>query len=209
MPAKPVPGLGLVVGVIAGYAGIVGVSYATTQLVQRRVIQLESDLPSSASWLALLLAVAVVLGVLMAVPAIGAGVMTGTGGLLTIVGLASMLLPARQAFDLSKLFEMPGTRVVSYMLFDGSFFVFGFMLFVVGVRRWVVDAKVARLLTAQAPGHGYHQATRGAAAAVGRLPGPAGVSGPAATTGPPRTAATTRLGSGCGSCGDAAYVRPR
>jgi hypothetical protein len=158
MPTKPVPGLGLVIGVIVGYAGIIGASHATTQLVRIRQIMFDSNLARSGPWLALLLAVAVVLGVLMAVPAIGAGVMTGVGGLLTVVGLAFLLLPPRQAFDLSKLFEVPGTRVPAYMLFDGSLFVFGFVILIVGVRRWASDAKVARLLAAegQALNRGYH-----------------------------------------------------
>jgi hypothetical protein len=150
MPAKPVPGLGLVIGVIAGYAGIIGASQATIELVRVRQLAFDHSLARSAPWLALLLAVAVVLGILMAVPAIGAGVMTGTGGLLTVVGLACLLLPVRQAFDLSKLFQVPGTRLPpSYLLFDGSFFLFGFVILIVGVRRWASDAKVTRLLTAQ------------------------------------------------------------
>jgi hypothetical protein len=158
MPAKPVPGLGLVIGVIVGYVGIVGTSYATTRLVWMRQVTFDNDVARSAPWLALLLAVAVVLGVLMTVPTIGAGVMTGAGGLLTVVGLAFLLLPVRQAFDLGKLFQVPGSRVPSYTLYDGSLFVFGLVILIAGVRRWASDAKVAQLLTAQGQAQygGYH-----------------------------------------------------
>lgn len=150
MPAKPVPGLGLVLGVIVGYAAIVGGSYATTRLAMARAVRFESDLGRSLPWLALLIAVAVVLGVLMAIPAIGAGAMVGTGGLMTLVGLAFLVLPLRQVFDLSKAFRVPGSRFPpSYMLFDGSLLLLGLVLLLVGVRRWASDAKVYRLLTAQ------------------------------------------------------------
>jgi hypothetical protein len=150
MPAKPVPGLGLVLGVIVGYAAIIGGSYATTRLAMARAVRFESDLGRSLPWLALLIAVAVVLGVLMAIPAIGAGVMVGTGGLMTLVGVAFLVLPLRQVFDLSKAFKVPGTRFPpSYLLFDGSLVLLGLILLLVGVRRWASDAKVYRLLTAQ------------------------------------------------------------
>jgi hypothetical protein len=150
MPAKPVPGLGLVLGVIVGYAAIVGGSYATTRLAMARAVRLETDLGRTLPWLALLIAIAVVLGVLMAIPAIGAGAMVGTGALMTVVGLAFLVLPLRQVFDLSKAFRVPGTRFPpSYMLFDGSLLLLGLVLLLVGVRRWASDAKVYRLLTAQ------------------------------------------------------------
>ena len=150
MPAKPVPGLGLVLGVIVGYAAIVGGSYATTRLAMARAVRFETDLGRTLPWLALLIAIAVVLGVLMAIPAIGAGAMVGTGALMTVVGLAFLVLPLRQVFDLSKAFRVPGTRFPpSYMLFDGSLLLLGLVLLLVGVRRWASDAKVYRLLTAQ------------------------------------------------------------
>jgi hypothetical protein len=150
MPAKPIPGLGLVLGVIVGYIGIVGASYATTKLAMGRAVALDGSLGRTVPWVALLLAVALVLGVLMMIPAIGAGVMTGTGALLTVIGLVFLLAPLRQVFDLSKAFSVPGNRLPpSYMLFDGSFVLLGIILLLVGARRWASDAKVYRLLSAQ------------------------------------------------------------
>jgi hypothetical protein len=162
MATKPVPVLGFVIGVIATYAGIVGASYATIRLMQR-VMVFQNNVGRMLPWLALLLAIAVVLGVLMMVPAIGSGVTTGAGAFLTVVGLAVLLLPVRQAFDLSKLFQIPGTRYNgSYLLFDGSVVLFGVILLLVGIRRWALDAKVYKLLQGQGQGgQGQFQDNRG------------------------------------------------
>jgi hypothetical protein len=143
--AKPLPALGLVIGVIATYAGMVCASYASVR-VTMRIQMFNGNLSKTLPWLLAVIAVAVVLGALMIVPAIGSGVTTGAGLLLTVAGLAMVLLPVRQAFDLSKLFQFPGTRNFgSYLLFDASFVLFGIPLLLVGIRRWAVDAKLAKL----------------------------------------------------------------
>jgi hypothetical protein len=150
MPAKPIPGLGLVLGVILGYLGIVGANYATTRLALVRAMVYKTDFARSLPWIALLLAIAVILGVLMAIPAIGAGVMVGTGGLMTVIGLAFLLLPVRTVFDMMKLFEVPGARPrASYIFFDGSLLLLGLIVLIAGLGRWVSDAKVAKALQAQ------------------------------------------------------------
>ncbi|MFF0345912.1 hypothetical protein [Kribbella sp. NPDC004875] len=141
---KPLPALGLVIGVIATYVGMVCASYATTRLMLR-MQTFRVDMGHTLPWLAALVAIAVVLGLLMMVPAIGSGVTTGAGALLSVVGVAVLLLPVRQAFDLSKLFQFPGTQYSGYMLFDGAFILFGIPLLLVGLRRWAVDAKLAKL----------------------------------------------------------------
>jgi hypothetical protein len=121
-----------------------------TRLATARAQFMIPDFGRSAPWLVLLLGIALVLGLLMAVPAIGAGAMTGAGAFMTLVGLAFVVLPLRQSFDLVKLFRVPGTRQpFSYSLLDGSFVLLGLILLIVGVRRWVSDAKVYQLLTAQ------------------------------------------------------------
>lgn len=150
MPAKPVPGLGLVIGVVLGYAAMLGASYAMTRLAIVRVQLMNTDLERGAPWLGLLVGIALVSALLMAAPAIGAGVMTGAGAFMTLFGLLFVVLPARQAFDVVKLFRVPGTRQpFSYSLLDGSFLLLGLVLLIVGARRWASDAKVYRLLTAQ------------------------------------------------------------
>jgi hypothetical protein len=150
MPAKPIPGLGLVIGVILGYATMVGSSLAMTRLAMARARSLDQSLDRTLPWLGLLLVIALVLGVLMAVPAIGAGVMTGAGAFMTLFGLAFLLVPMRQAFDVVKLFQVPGTRLpFSYSLLDGSFTLLGLVVLIVGVRRWASDAKAYQLLSAQ------------------------------------------------------------
>jgi hypothetical protein len=143
--AKPLPALGLVIGVIVTYVAMGTSSYATPRLT-RRLQLFRDDLGDSLPWLALLVVIAVVLGLLMMAPAIGAGVTTGAGLFLTVVGLAAMLLPVRQAIDLMKLFEFPGSRFgSSYLLYDGSVILFGIPLFLVGIRRWTQESKLARL----------------------------------------------------------------
>jgi hypothetical protein len=142
MASKPLPALGLVVGLIAGYGAIVGASYATTRLLQR-IMVFRTDPSHTLPWLAALLAIGLVLGLLMMIPAIGSGVTTGAGLFMTAVGVAVLLLPARTAFDFSRLFEVPGSQLRgSYLLFDGSLVLFGVVLLLVGMRRWAVDAKL-------------------------------------------------------------------
>jgi hypothetical protein len=142
---KPLPALGLVIGVIVTYVAMGTSSYATPRLT-RRLQLFRDDLGGSLPWLALLVVIAVVLGLLMIAPAIGAGVTTGAGLLLTAVGLAAMLLPVRQTIDLMKLFEFPGSRFgSSYLLYDGSVILFGIPLLLVGIRRWSQESKLARL----------------------------------------------------------------
>jgi hypothetical protein len=159
--AKPLPALGLVIGVIATYAGMVCASYATMRVTMRIQVY-DAAVGKVLPWVLALAAIALVLGVLMMVPVIGSGVTTGAGLLLTVVGLAIMLLPVRQAFDLSKLFQFPGTKYFgSYLLFDGSFIVFGIPLLLIGIRRWAVDAKLAKLMRGPGQlqdGSGYQSA---------------------------------------------------
>ncbi|WP_327637646.1 hypothetical protein OHB24_04405 [Kribbella sp. NBC_00482] len=144
---KPLPALGLVIGVIATYVAVGTSSYATPRLM-RRLQLFRNDLGDSLPWLALLVAIAVVLGLLMIAPAIGAGVTTGAGLLLTVTGLAAMLLPLRQTIDLMKLFEFPGSRVgSSLLLYDGSIVLLGIPLLLVGIRRWSQESKLAKLPT--------------------------------------------------------------
>jgi hypothetical protein len=143
--AKPLPALGLVIGIIASYAAMVVASYATNRLLLR-VQTFRSDIGQVLPWLALMAAIAVVLGLLMIAPVIGSGVTTGAGLLLTVSGVAVLLLPVAQAIDLVKLFQFPGSRYGgSYLLFDGSVILFGIPLLLVGIRRWAVDAKLAKL----------------------------------------------------------------
>jgi hypothetical protein len=144
---KPLPALGLVIGVIATYVAVGTSSYATPRLM-RRLQMFRDDLGDSLPWLALLVVIAVVLGLLMMAPAIGAGVTTGAGLLLTVVGLAAMLLPLRQTIDMMKLFEFPGSRVgSSLLLYDGSVVLLGIPLLLVGIRRWTQESKLARTPT--------------------------------------------------------------
>ncbi|HET6739803.1 MAG TPA: hypothetical protein VFH76_12740 [Kribbella sp.] len=141
---KPLPALGLVIGVIATYGALLVASYTAYKLVMR--IQMFSSKASMLPWLALLVLIAAVLGVLMIVPSIGAGVTTGSGLLLTVAALVTMLLPMRQSFDFVKLFQLPGSKLGgTYMMYDGSLILLGIPLLLVGIRRWALDAKLARL----------------------------------------------------------------
>lgn len=142
--AKPLPGLGLVIGVIAAYVALSASAYASPRLTMR--IQLyRNDFGATLPWLALLLAIAVVFGLLMMAPAIGAGVTTGAGLLLTVVGLAVVLVPLDQLFHLVKLFQWPGTKYGGgYILFDGSVLLLGVPLLLVGIRRWVQEARLTQ-----------------------------------------------------------------
>ncbi|MFD7160083.1 hypothetical protein ACFV9C_36215 [Kribbella sp. NPDC059898] len=144
--AKPLPGLGLVIGLIAAYVALSGSAYASPRLTMR-IQMYRNDFGASLPWLALLLAIAVVFGLLMMAPAIGAGVTTGAGLLLTVVGLAVVLVPLDLLFHLVKLFQWPGTRYGGgYILFDGSTLLLGIPLLLVGIRRWAQEAKLFKAL---------------------------------------------------------------
>jgi hypothetical protein len=145
MVTKPLPVLGFVIGVIAAYCALVGASYAATKVVVR-VVTLNNETGKTLPWIVLTIVLAVVLGGLMITPAIGAGVTTGAGALLTVAGLVIDLVPVRQMFDVVKLFEFPGVeeRGGSYMLLDGSLVLFGVVLLMVGLRRWVVEGKAIK-----------------------------------------------------------------
>jgi len=145
--AKPLPALGLVIGVIVTYVAVGTSSYATGRLT-RRLQLFRDDFGETLPWLALLVVIAVVLGLLMMAPAIGAGVTTGSGLLLTVVGVAAVALPVRQMFDMAKLFEFPGSPYgSSFLLYDGSMILLGIPLLLVGIRRWTQESKLAKLPT--------------------------------------------------------------
>jgi len=149
MAAKPNPALGLVLGIIAGYAGVVGASYAGAKVQIVRQVRFDSIDKHGVLWLAVLLLIAAVLGLLMAGRTIGAGVMVGAGTLMALAGLAVQVAPIRQVSDLLTLFQVPGSKIPPYLLMDGSVLLLGVVLLIAGIGRWISDARVARL---QGPG---------------------------------------------------------
>ncbi|MFG1620802.1 hypothetical protein [Kribbella sp. NPDC049227] len=153
MPAKPNPVLGLVLGIIVGYAGIVGGSYAGTRLAVARQVRFDSIIEHGLQWLLMLAAIAAVVGLLMAFRTIGAGVMVGAGALMTVAGLVVLLAPIRAAYDVIKLFQLPGSRTVAYMLTDGSALFLGIVLLIAGIGRWAGDAKTTRALRGESGGY--------------------------------------------------------
>jgi len=146
MAAKPNPALGLVLGIIAGYAGVVGASYAGARLQIARQVTFDSIVRHGLQWLVLLLLIAAVLGLLMAGRTIGAGVMVGAGALMTIAALLVQVAPIRQVSDLLTLFQVPGSKIPPYLLMDSSVLFIGVILLVAGIGRWASDSKVAKLV---------------------------------------------------------------
>ena len=53
------------------------------------------------------------------------------------------LLPLNKTADLVKLFEMPGSHFLPYLLLDGSVLFMGLVFLIAGVGRWIADAKLA------------------------------------------------------------------
>ncbi|TDO49066.1 hypothetical protein EV643_10635 [Kribbella sp. VKM Ac-2527] len=138
---KPKPLLGIPVGLVVGWLGTTVASYAGAKVNVVRTERLNTDLAESLPWVVLLLVAAAVMGLLMAIRAIGAGVMVGAGGLMAAAGLAVQVLPIRTAIDLARLFDLPGQRPFGYIMWDGSVLFFGMLLLVAGIGRWISDAR--------------------------------------------------------------------
>jgi hypothetical protein len=155
MAAKPNPALGLVLGIIAGYAAVVGASYAGARLQIARQVTFDSVVRHGLQWLVLLLLIAAVLGLLMAGRTIGAGVMVGAGAVMALAGLFVQVAPINRVSDLLKLFQVPGSRIPPYLLMDSSILFIGVVLLVAGIGRWASDAKAARLLPGGGSQSGY------------------------------------------------------
>ncbi|WP_433009399.1 hypothetical protein [Kribbella sp. CA-294648] len=141
-PANQLPGIigGVVTGLAVAWLSLMAVSYASGHMMQR-LVRLRND-GSTLLWAVLIVVIAVVVGLLMSIRPIGAGVMVGAGLLWSGVGLALQVLPIRLAFDLSKLFEFPGRpRFRSSIVWDGSILFLGALVLVLGLRRLVQDAR--------------------------------------------------------------------
>jgi hypothetical protein len=155
MPTKSHPLLGLLVGVVIAWGGATVVNYAGIKLNIIRTMRFDNSLSDGLPWVLLILAVSALVGLVLSIRAIAAGALVGAGGLLTLVGLAVFLLPLRQAFDLSKLFVIPGTSPAGYIVWDGSVVFIGAVLLVLGVRRGVTEARRPPQQLQHA--HGYYQ----------------------------------------------------
>ncbi|GAA1551178.1 hypothetical protein [Kribbella lupini] len=136
--------IGVVAGILLGWLMVALGSYAGTELYTRRLQRFDDAQSETLPWLLLLIAIGLVLGGLMAIRSFGAGVMAGTGLLMTVAGVAVQVLPIRSVIDLIKLFELPGVRYRGgggLLLVDGALVVLGIVLLVVGVRRMATDSK--------------------------------------------------------------------
>src|SRR5689334_20833888 len=96
--------IGVVAGILLGWLMVALGSYAGTELYTRRLQRFDDAQSETLPWLLLLIAIGLVLGGLMAIRSFGAGVMAGTGLLMTVAGVAVQVLPIRSVIDLIKLF---------------------------------------------------------------------------------------------------------
>ncbi|MEV8375016.1 hypothetical protein AB0P21_19930 [Kribbella sp. NPDC056861] len=135
--------LGVVIGLVSGWLATMVVSHAGSRLLRRTMV-FDDDLTGSLPWVVLILAVAAGLGLLLSIRTIAGGALVGAGLLLTAVSLAIQLLPIRQAVDLTKIFEVPGTRYRGYIAWDGSILFIGTLLLVLGISRVLSDGKAGR-----------------------------------------------------------------
>ncbi|MEU4395272.1 hypothetical protein [Kribbella sp. NPDC023855] len=140
------PGLlgGVVTGVVVAWLSMMALSYASGHMMLR-LIRYQND-GSSLMWAVLIVVIAAVVGLLMSIRPIAAGVMIGAGLLWTVVSLALHVLPIRLAIDLSKLFEVPGQpRFRSSIAWDGSMLFVGVLLIALGASRLLHDARKTAL----------------------------------------------------------------
>jgi hypothetical protein len=142
---------------VTGWLATMAVSYAGARLL-RRTITYNNDLTGSLPWVVLILAVAAGLGLLLSIRAIAGGALLGAGLLMTVVALAIQVLPMRQAFDITKVFEVPGTRYQGYIAWDGSVLFVGVLLLVLGIARVTSDARSVRPNTQDSLPYGQYPA---------------------------------------------------
>ncbi|WP_166678454.1 hypothetical protein [Kribbella voronezhensis] len=145
MTTKPNPVLGLLIGAVLAWGSATAINYAGIKLNVLRAARFDNSLSDGLPWILLILAVSAVVGLVLSIRTISGGALVGAGGLLTAVGVAVFTLPLRQAFDLSKLFVIPGTNPAGYVLWDGSVIFVGTILLVLGVRRWATDLRSTSL----------------------------------------------------------------
>ncbi|WP_112242696.1 hypothetical protein [Kribbella monticola] len=153
MTTKPNPVLGLLIGAVLAWGGATAINYAGIKLNVLRAARFDNSLSDGLPWILLILAVSAVVGLVLSIRTISGGALVGAGGLLTAVGVAVFTLPLRQAFDLSKLFVIPGTNPTGYVLWDGSVIFVGAILLVLGVRRWATDARSTPQALPGSPGY--------------------------------------------------------
>ncbi len=154
MRTKSHPLLGLLVGVVIAWGGATVVNYAGIKLNIIRTMRFGNSPSDGLPWVLLILAVSALVGLVLSIRAIAGGALAGAGALLTLVGVAVFLLPLRQAFDLSKLFAIPGNPA-GYIVWDGSVVFIGAILLVLGVRRLATDGR--RTPPPVQDGPGYYQ----------------------------------------------------
>ncbi len=134
-------GAGLVLGVIIGWAATVAVNTSGSRLATYRAVRFDTDYGKTLPWLLLLVATAIVLGLLLSANSpFGAGALVGAGGLMAAAGLGAQVLPIKTVLDMAKLFEIPDQRIPGWLLWDGSLLFVGIVLFVLGLRRWSSSA---------------------------------------------------------------------
>jgi hypothetical protein len=135
--------LGVVIGLVSGWLATMAVSHAGSRLLRRTMV-FDDNLTRTLPWVVLILAVAAGLGLLLSIRAIAGGALVGAGLLLTVLSLAIQVLPIRQAVDLTKIFEVPGTQYRGYIAWDGSVLFIGALLLVLGITRVISDGKAGR-----------------------------------------------------------------
>jgi hypothetical protein len=134
--------IGLVVGVVLGWAAVVLGSYAGTELYLRRVQRFDDQQSETLPWLLALVAIGLVLGGLMSIARFGSGVMAGVGLLMTVAGVVVQIVPIATAVDVIRVFELPGAQPRGgVLLLDGALVVVGVVLLVAGGRRMTADSR--------------------------------------------------------------------
>ncbi|QNE18816.1 hypothetical protein F1D05_14015 [Kribbella qitaiheensis] len=153
MPTKPNPLLGLLIGIVVAWVATTLVNYAGIKLNYQRTARFDNSMVHGLPWVLLIVVVSLLAGFVLSIRALAAGALVGAGLLLTIVGAAAFVLPLHLAFDLAKLFVVPGTDMAGYLVWDGSVLFIGGILLVLGVRRWITDARSTPRPRQDVPGY--------------------------------------------------------
>ena len=126
-------GVGVLIGIAAGWASTVLFNLGSARLLERRAIRFNNDLADSLPWLLLVATAAAIVGLLGLFARQLPGGLFGAGLFMTGLGLVLAVVPIRTAFDISRIIDFLEKRAYGSLQFDGTLVFVGLVLLGAGI----------------------------------------------------------------------------